>query len=226
MGGGEGRARNSPGPAAPPTWLWTDTALCPKPVVVETFFGYDEEASLESDGSSISYQTDRTDQTPCTPEDDLEEVTSVAVGQAGWGLLPAEVARAPPLAVPPAVRAFAREKRSPLLLPASGHAPSEHVPQPLGARCPLQRHKESTHPLVGCREAAPAPTQVSTAASGTPWTCVGSQALSPVKTQPGRPAHQSLLLEGRHLRSRPPEPVLTGSAPVAWGQGVASGPRP
>ncbi|NXF12447.1 JKIP3 protein, partial [Smithornis capensis] len=31
------------------------------------------EASLESDGSSISYQTDRTDQTPCTPEDDLEE---------------------------------------------------------------------------------------------------------------------------------------------------------
>lgn len=48
-------------------------SLCQKPVV-ETFFGYDEEASLESDGSSISYQTDRTDQTPCTPEDDLEEV--------------------------------------------------------------------------------------------------------------------------------------------------------
>ncbi|XP_039234875.1 janus kinase and microtubule-interacting protein 3 isoform X18 [Pipra filicauda] len=44
----------------------------PKPVV-ETFYGYDDEASLESDGSSISYQTDRTDQTPCTPEDDLEE---------------------------------------------------------------------------------------------------------------------------------------------------------
>lgn len=50
-----------------------DPALCQKPVV-ETFYGYDEEASLESDGSSISYQTDRTDQTPCTPEDDLEEV--------------------------------------------------------------------------------------------------------------------------------------------------------
>ncbi|XP_023977225.1 janus kinase and microtubule-interacting protein 3 isoform X4 [Physeter macrocephalus] len=49
-------------------------AKVPKPVVVETFFGYDEEASLESDGSSISYQTDsRTDQTPCTPDDDLEE---------------------------------------------------------------------------------------------------------------------------------------------------------
>uniref|UniRef100_A0A8C2UWX4 Janus kinase and microtubule interacting protein 3 n=1 Tax=Chinchilla lanigera TaxID=34839 RepID=A0A8C2UWX4_CHILA len=48
-------------------------AKLPKPVVVETFFGYDEEASLESDGSSISYQTDRTDQTPCTPDDDLEE---------------------------------------------------------------------------------------------------------------------------------------------------------
>ncbi|XP_070800953.1 janus kinase and microtubule-interacting protein 3 isoform X11 [Pituophis catenifer annectens] len=47
-------------------------AKFPKPVV-ETFFGYDEEASLESDGSSISYQTDRTDQTPCTPDDDLEE---------------------------------------------------------------------------------------------------------------------------------------------------------
>ncbi|KAM8806259.1 janus kinase and microtubule-interacting protein 3 [Eudromia elegans] len=44
----------------------------PKPVV-ETFYGYDDEASLESDGSSISYQTDRTDQTPCTPDDDLEE---------------------------------------------------------------------------------------------------------------------------------------------------------
>lgn len=43
---------------------------------METFFGYDEEASLESDGSSISYQTDRTDQTPCTPDDDLEEVPS------------------------------------------------------------------------------------------------------------------------------------------------------
>nr|XP_019583846.1 PREDICTED: janus kinase and microtubule-interacting protein 3 isoform X6 [Rhinolophus sinicus] len=48
-------------------------AKIPKPVIVETFFGYDEEASLESDGSSISYQTDRTDQTPCTPDDDLEE---------------------------------------------------------------------------------------------------------------------------------------------------------
>ncbi|KAI1236093.1 Janus kinase and microtubule-interacting protein 3, partial [Lamprotornis superbus] len=56
-----------PQPPVPP-----DPALCQKPVV-ETFFGYDEEASLESDGSSISYQTDRTDQTPCTPEDDLEE---------------------------------------------------------------------------------------------------------------------------------------------------------
>ncbi|XP_043839696.1 janus kinase and microtubule-interacting protein 3 isoform X12 [Dromiciops gliroides] len=48
-------------------------AKLPKKPVVETFFGYDEEASLESDGSSISYQTDRTDQTPCTPDDDLEE---------------------------------------------------------------------------------------------------------------------------------------------------------
>ncbi|XP_038629461.1 janus kinase and microtubule-interacting protein 3 isoform X12 [Scyliorhinus canicula] len=44
-----------------------------KKAVVETFFGYDDEASLDSDGSSISYQTDKTDQTPCTPEDDLDE---------------------------------------------------------------------------------------------------------------------------------------------------------
>ncbi|XP_044153568.1 janus kinase and microtubule-interacting protein 3-like isoform X9 [Bufo gargarizans] len=42
----------------------------PKKPVVETFFGYDEEASLDSDGSSISYQTDRT---PCTPDEDVEE---------------------------------------------------------------------------------------------------------------------------------------------------------
>ncbi|XP_038599689.1 janus kinase and microtubule-interacting protein 3 isoform X11 [Tachyglossus aculeatus] len=48
-------------------------AKLPKKPVVETFFGYDDEVSLESDGSSISYQTDRTDQTPCTPEEDLEE---------------------------------------------------------------------------------------------------------------------------------------------------------
>ncbi|XP_033887362.3 janus kinase and microtubule-interacting protein 3 isoform X9 [Acipenser ruthenus] len=41
-----------------------------KKPVVETFFGYDEDASLDSDGSSISYQTDRT---PCTPDDDMEE---------------------------------------------------------------------------------------------------------------------------------------------------------
>ncbi|TRY56759.1 hypothetical protein DNTS_028620, partial [Danionella cerebrum] len=38
--------------------------------VVETFFGYDEEASIDSDGSSISHHTDRT---PCTPDDDIEE---------------------------------------------------------------------------------------------------------------------------------------------------------
>ncbi|XP_054441070.1 janus kinase and microtubule-interacting protein 3 [Pteronotus mesoamericanus] len=56
-------------------------AKLPKPVVVETFFGYDEEASLESDGSSISYQTDRTDQTPCTPDDDLEEGVAKEVAE-------------------------------------------------------------------------------------------------------------------------------------------------
>ncbi|XP_060795043.1 janus kinase and microtubule-interacting protein 3 isoform X12 [Neoarius graeffei] len=36
--------------------------------VIETFFGYDEEASIDSDGSSMSYHTDRT---PCTPDDDM-----------------------------------------------------------------------------------------------------------------------------------------------------------
>uniref|UniRef100_A0A8C1N0C5 Janus kinase and microtubule interacting protein 3 n=1 Tax=Cyprinus carpio TaxID=7962 RepID=A0A8C1N0C5_CYPCA len=44
--------------------------LMHKKPVVETFFGYDEEGSIDSDGSSISYHTDRT---PCTPDDDLEE---------------------------------------------------------------------------------------------------------------------------------------------------------
>lgn len=46
-------------------------AIKPCKPVVETFFGYDEEASIDSDGSSISFHTDRT---PCTPDDDLEEV--------------------------------------------------------------------------------------------------------------------------------------------------------
>ncbi|XP_071250728.1 janus kinase and microtubule-interacting protein 3 isoform X14 [Salvelinus alpinus] len=45
-------------------------AIKPCKPVVETFFGYDEEASMDSDGSSISFHTDRT---PCTPDDDLEE---------------------------------------------------------------------------------------------------------------------------------------------------------
>ncbi|XP_046710351.1 janus kinase and microtubule-interacting protein 3 isoform X3 [Silurus meridionalis] len=36
--------------------------------VIETFFGYDEEGSIDSDGSSMSYHTDRT---PCTPDEDL-----------------------------------------------------------------------------------------------------------------------------------------------------------
>lgn len=55
---------------------------------METFFGYDEEASLESDGSSISHQTDRTDRTPCSPDDDLEEVTLTGLpGRPAWPLL-------------------------------------------------------------------------------------------------------------------------------------------
>ncbi|CAN0012664.1 unnamed protein product [Lampetra fluviatilis] len=44
-----------------------------KPVkrpVVETYFGYDEEVSIDSDASSLSYATDRT---PGTPDDDIED---------------------------------------------------------------------------------------------------------------------------------------------------------
>ncbi|MBN3288503.1 JKIP3 protein, partial [Polyodon spathula] len=48
----------------------TNILCCPVKPVVETFFGYDEDGSLDSDGSSISCQTDRT---PCTPDDDIEE---------------------------------------------------------------------------------------------------------------------------------------------------------
>lgn len=86
--GNSRRGRRKPGAVGRAlVWVCTNTLpLGQKPVVVETFFGYDEEASLESDGSSISYQTDRTDQTPCTPEDDLEEV---GVSHSGsWACLP------------------------------------------------------------------------------------------------------------------------------------------
>ncbi|XP_060795040.1 janus kinase and microtubule-interacting protein 3 isoform X9 [Neoarius graeffei] len=44
------------------------TRPLPSHPVIETFFGYDEEASIDSDGSSMSYHTDRT---PCTPDDDM-----------------------------------------------------------------------------------------------------------------------------------------------------------
>lgn len=36
--------------------------------VIETFYGYDEEASVDSDGSSVSFHTDR------TPDTEPEEV--------------------------------------------------------------------------------------------------------------------------------------------------------
>lgn len=82
----EKEAQRGLGLSATPSWVCTNALrLAQKPVVVETFFGYDEEASLESDGSSISYQTDRTDQTPCTPEDDLEEVIWVSTESSGVG---------------------------------------------------------------------------------------------------------------------------------------------
>ncbi|KAF5895779.1 janus kinase and microtubule-interacting protein 1-like isoform X1, partial [Clarias magur] len=48
----------------------------PKRHVVETYFGFDEE-SIDSETSSLtSYNTDRTDHTPATPEEDLEEAFS------------------------------------------------------------------------------------------------------------------------------------------------------
>lgn len=103
-----------PGLADRPSGFGLRWPFCPKPVIVETFFGYDEEASLESDGSSISYQTDRTDQTPCTPDDDLEEVTqrlqdSLAGGAGGIGsrAAPWGGARWSSLAVTLTVRGFA-----------------------------------------------------------------------------------------------------------------------
>lgn len=37
--------------------------------VIETFYGYDEEASVDSEGSTLSFHTDR------TPDTESEEVT-------------------------------------------------------------------------------------------------------------------------------------------------------
>lgn len=39
--------------------------------VIETFYGYDEEASVDSDGSSVSFHTDR------TPDTEPEEVITI-----------------------------------------------------------------------------------------------------------------------------------------------------
>uniref|UniRef100_H2MGV6 Janus kinase and microtubule interacting protein 3 n=1 Tax=Oryzias latipes TaxID=8090 RepID=H2MGV6_ORYLA len=50
-------------------WLWKSRDLC----VIETFYGYDEEASVDSDGSSLSFHTDKTPDTEpdesCARED-------------------------------------------------------------------------------------------------------------------------------------------------------------
>ncbi|XP_078135333.1 janus kinase and microtubule-interacting protein 3 isoform X9 [Sander vitreus] len=43
------------------------------PQVIETFYGYDEEASVDSDGSSLSFHTDRT---PDTEPDEVHKLTS------------------------------------------------------------------------------------------------------------------------------------------------------
>ncbi|XP_012928544.1 janus kinase and microtubule-interacting protein 1 isoform X1 [Heterocephalus glaber] len=44
--------------------------------VVETFFGFDEESVDSETLSEMSYNTDRTDRTPATPEEDLDESTA------------------------------------------------------------------------------------------------------------------------------------------------------
>ncbi|EHB03663.1 Janus kinase and microtubule-interacting protein 1 [Heterocephalus glaber] len=48
----------------------------PKKHVVETFFGFDEESVDSETLSEMSYNTDRTDRTPATPEEDLDESTA------------------------------------------------------------------------------------------------------------------------------------------------------
>ncbi|XP_004715139.1 janus kinase and microtubule-interacting protein 1 [Echinops telfairi] len=48
----------------------------PKKHVVETFFGFDEESVDSETLSETSYGTDRTDRTPATPEEDMEETTT------------------------------------------------------------------------------------------------------------------------------------------------------
>ncbi|NP_001387985.1 janus kinase and microtubule-interacting protein 1 isoform 6 [Mus musculus] len=48
----------------------------PKKHVVETFFGFDEESVDSETLSETSYNTDRTDRTPATPEEDLDETTT------------------------------------------------------------------------------------------------------------------------------------------------------
>ncbi|KAM6221506.1 janus kinase and microtubule-interacting protein 1 isoform 2-T2 [Rhynchocyon petersi] len=48
----------------------------PKKHVVETFFGFDEESVDSETLSETSYNTDRTDRTPATPEEDMDEATT------------------------------------------------------------------------------------------------------------------------------------------------------
>ncbi|KAM6150381.1 janus kinase and microtubule-interacting protein 1 isoform 2-T2 [Erethizon dorsatum] len=48
----------------------------PKKHVVETFFGFDEESVDSETLSETSYNTDKTDRTPATPEEDLDDTTT------------------------------------------------------------------------------------------------------------------------------------------------------
>lgn len=49
-------------------FIFRQCDVCVNVQVIETFYGYDEEASVDSDGSSLSFHTDR------TPDTEPEEV--------------------------------------------------------------------------------------------------------------------------------------------------------
>lgn len=180
-------------------------------MVVETFFGYDEEASLESDGSSISYQTDRTDQTPCTPDDDLEEVR----GRAGAGVgaapcSPQSTRRNTPIAAAPLLAAPFSEhtlRASPSSAP-SAQVQRRELPPSQGAACGRSEPQPGSAPLPRAHARM----------------CTGSGS-SLIKTRPGGPTGSPFFWKDANLRSRQPsEPGWP--CPAARGQGVASGPLP
>lgn len=54
-----------------PKWYISHICFLQRPIVVDTFFGYDEE-SMDSESSSVA--SFRMDRTPATPDEDLDEV--------------------------------------------------------------------------------------------------------------------------------------------------------